>query len=101
MEVNAKILLDYKDYERLLTVEKEYHELLKAKNEQKGAGQECPTCKNTTKPLSQLVMENERMHALETPVPNIIPSITNPMEVKQSDTESRSASVPWYYIGDM
>jgi hypothetical protein len=96
---------------RLLAIEKKYHALL---SDQQGAGNGCPNCekeKQDSTPLSQVIMENEKKHALETPVPKIGPSISNPLEgtpalqseatvSKKTEGSSRKTKVDWFYIGD-
>ena len=47
-------------------------------------------------------MENEREHALKTPVPGILPSITSPEYVDHGSAAKKKAKKeahPWYYLG--
>ncbi len=81
---------------------------------QHGRGSECAKCDFEKKakdlPLSQIVMENQRQHDLETPVPGIVPDISNPLQTAQGTNlptdnvskseESPAKESPWYYIGD-
>ncbi len=100
MEVNAKILLDTKEYHRLLAIERKYNTLLK-EHEQQGKGNTCPKCDESVDSVSKIIMDNEKKHAISTPVPGIIPSITNPLEAGNNKVSSTTApSSPWYYLGN-
>ncbi len=101
MEVNAKILLDTKEYQRLLAIETKYNALLKEKHEQQGKGNTCPKCDESVDSVSKIIMDNEKKHAINTPVPGIIPSITNPLEEGENKVSSSTVSRrEWYYLGD-
>jgi hypothetical protein len=96
-----------------LAIEKKYQAIL---SDQQGAGSVCKTCESKdSMPLSQIIMENEKQHSLQTPVPKIGPSISNPLEgapdshaiadepnVTDSDSKKKDKEQKheWFYIGD-
>lgn len=115
----SKVLLPTEEWARLKKIERHCQQLTKQKEEkrieQSGTGSGCSTtCSPKTKArknqtLSEIVMTNERSHALETPVPGIIPSITAPLENERVVTTGsglKNRDVPvvtvpnnWWYIG--
>ena len=91
MSIVTKIILDTSEYNRLLAIEKAYHELKSLKDEtsdkqQSGSGivNKC-TCETKesckcTPPLSEIIAENEKARAVDIPPRGILPSITDPHE---------------------
>ncbi len=91
MSIVTKIILDTAEYNRLLAIEKAYHELKSTKlseANQSGTGKtkNC-SCSETEKkcictpPLSQIIATNEKARAVNVPPRGILPSITDPNEV--------------------
>ncbi len=97
MALVAKVVLDAREYDRLLNVEKKYNQLIKGQ-EQTGKGCQC----NTSDSLSQSIAINDQQKGLHTPIPAVLPPITDPSaEPAKSVAVSASAITthPWYYIG--
>ena len=109
----VKILIDIKEYNRLLLVERSFSDLEKQiaksskaekdstsvnsdgeeqkKLNQKGEG---------TPELTKVMMENQNNSELETPSPGILPSITLPPSATTAPTV-KDHNLPWYYLGDL
>ena len=114
MEVNAKILLAMSEYERLLSIEKKYNQMLQEKTQDGGGKSSKDFQIDQNKPLSQIIEENKQKQSLETPVAAVLPSVTNYLEaeaVTSNTPDNNSAKehgsykqkvkkdMPWYYIG--
>ncbi len=133
MDIVVKVIIDEKEYNRLLEIERRYKEL--SSSNQSGHGNVChcaPTDgtdgsdgSSKTLPLSEIVARNAEKHAVDTPIPGILPSITDPTTEAQNtrpiggkgqektkddgtgseiertiDTLGVAKFVhPWYYIG--
>ncbi len=82
-----KILLDYDEYARLMLIQDRYNELVK-KKDLKGSGQD-----SQRDPLSKIVEQNEIAASMVTPVPNLLPSITDP------PIEQERQQRPWFFLG--
>ncbi len=114
MEIAVKVVLDQKEYDRLLDVEKKYNDLL-AHHEsihqhehvkqrettqptaQKsytqtgaGAGGNC-ACQSKDVPLSQIIAENVESDAVQTPIAGILPSITTPTDSETLETGQKKS----------
>ncbi len=77
MDVVVKVVLDEKEYDRLLDIERKYNDLAG----QKGAGSDACSCQaggGKAPPLSQIIVENATAHAIDRPVAGVLPSITAP-----------------------
>ncbi len=123
MDVVVKVIIDEKEYDRLLEIERRYKDI---NTNQSGAGDDCHCSKTKVKniPLSEIVARNAEKHAVETPIAEVLPSITVPAVESTSSTKgekdkpttSGSGSStsekdmldelgvarfvhPWYYIG--
>ena len=100
MSVITKIILDTAEYNRLLSIEKAYHELKAHLNTQSGSGKDC-SCLNknessSTPPLSEIIAKNEVARSVDIPPRGILPSITDPNEKNEgqsTSTEKNSQSV--------
>ncbi len=122
MDISVKVIIEEKEYQRLLDVETKYKELISSKSSnQMGDGKLCHCHESTSVPLTQIIAENQDAHALKSPVAGILPSITTSEESheeKQSSTSLKSGAspermeealednvgyhefvLPWYYIG--
>ncbi len=128
MDVVVKVVLDQKEYDRLIEIERKYGELSREQSSsaQKHTGDGLPLCScktKTTVPLSQVIVENTEAHALKQPIPGILPSITTSREdegrialrtpisgegMTSSATPTSDSAIgfydgkqmyPWYYIG--
>ncbi len=86
MDVCVKVVLDQKEYDRLLEIEKKFNQLEGIKkSHQEGAGSagsgltsscRCQEGAGEALPLSQIIAENTAAHAVERPMPGILPAIT-------------------------
>ena len=125
MDVVVKVVIDQKEYDRLLDIEKKYNELAKSSavkehQNQSGLGDKCYCRKGPSLPLSQIIAENTEAHAVQPPIAGILPSITTSNEDTQKESGSlvpsssqpqstgtvderdighRRKIYPWYYIG--
>ncbi len=104
-----KILLDYSEYHRLLDIEKKYEELTKkntlAKEDQAGEGKSEQAPQNIS-----LIQNTKTENELQTPQPQMIPSITYPPSSslrvpnlsKKSDKKTLHRGKKehnWYFLG--
>ena len=88
MNIVVKVLIDEKEYDRLLEIERKFKEISKnaatSNLSQSGAGTACKcSCSNTKKasmPLDEIVTRNAEADDVEKPIPGILPSITNPLD---------------------
>ncbi len=104
MSVVVKVIIDEKEYDRLVEIEQKYKELSqtttsKSAISQTGAGKECYcNCAQATLrkniPLDEIVTRNEEAQGVETPIPGILPSITVASEPGTSYEKKKSASTP-------
>ncbi len=90
-DVIVKVFIDESEYKRLIKTEELYKELLSKQKELIGKGN-C-SCTSKEKTLSEVVAENSRTAQLKTPVPGILPDITNPYEANVTTAK------PWYFLG--
>ena len=93
MDVTVKVIIDEKEYERLLQIEKKYKEI---STNQSGAGNKTCSCnfsKTKNLPLDEIVARNEEEHAVEKPIAEILPSITIPSQSEQSSSNSLTSSL--------
>ncbi len=85
MDTCVKVVLDEKEYQRLLEIERKYNEV-RADRHQEGAGTRVANCScqegggDKSQPLSQIIAENTVAHAVERPLPGILPAITTAEE---------------------
>ena len=130
MDTVVKVLLDEKEYERLREIERKFQAYEKSPritekhytHGQRGDGEIC-VCSTADKEknpdLSEVIARNEEAHALKTPLPGILPTITSQDgtgnlsdspdvgTVHDTINPSHSGIVlseqkymrPWYYIG--
>ncbi len=112
MDITVKVVLDEKEYDRLLEIEKKYNELaahhshfhhpIKETAEstgaikrsdviQGGSGAEKCYCKtagsSNSLPLSQIIAKNTEAHAVKTPIASVLPSITSNEETPTTAEE--------------
>ncbi len=129
MDVVVKVVLDQKEYDRLLEIERKYNALSNqqssAINQGGGGADSTCSCQRSPPPLSQVIAENIEKHALKQPIPGILPSITSPEDITPSTSGSQPKSYaqhthiareshsneddigfydgkkmyPWYFIG--
>ncbi len=96
MDVVVKVIIDEKEYDRLLDIERKYNEISKTSTvrSQSGAGIETKCCcscsdkKGRNIPLNEIVTRNSEAHAVQTPIAGVLPSITSPI----SDLTTSSTS---------
>ncbi len=96
MDISVKVILEEKEYQRLLDIETKYKELLskqaQAHGNQGGDGNLCRCHTESDTPLTQIIAENKEAHALKSPVAGILPSITAPDESRENELNVRKAS---------
>ena len=82
MDICVKVILDQKEYDRLLEIERKYKQLAAVEaSHQHGAGNcQCQQGEGDTVPLSQIIAENSAKDAVKRPLPGILPAITTPIE---------------------
>ena len=84
MNVVVKVIIDEKEYDRLLEIERKYKEITThSQSGQAGAGRDDACCCSVSKereniPLDEIVTRNEEVNAVAKPIPGILPSITTP-----------------------
>ena len=96
MDFIVKVVIDQKEYDRLLDIEQKYNKLSEqcsnATSEPKHTNQTgsgyCHCERNKSIPLSQIVTENTDLHAVQPPIAGILPSITVPPENMADATTS-------------
>ncbi len=81
MDVIVKVVLDQKEYDRLLEIERKYNQLENISSHQKGAGERACECQDgggqgQSLSLSQIIAENSAADAVERPIAGILPAIT-------------------------
>ncbi len=95
MDIIVKVVLDQKEYERLLEIERKYNELSGSAHKQhKGAGNDICECQEgggESLPLSQIIAENTAAQAVQRPLPGILPAITS-VENEESEPKSEPKS---------
>ncbi len=111
MSLITKVIIDTTEYNRLLKIEEEYkrlrekfHGLKPSTNQgneqQSGSGNICKCEKKAEKechcdktpPLSEIVALNEQAKAVALPPRGLLPSITDPNEVSQSNKKNPEES---------
>ncbi len=125
MDVVVKVIIDEKEYDRLLDIERRYKAA--TNQNQSGAGNSCHCTEKKDMPLSEIVARNAEKHAVDTPIADVLPSITDVAatetvgsvskeeEHKKSGTDQGTGSAssqhtfeelgvakfiyPWYFIG--
>ena len=129
MDVVVKVIIDEKEYERLLEIERKYQELTHLSQSGTGSSHAKGSKITSNIPLDEIVIRNEEANAVETPIAGVLPSITTPTEEgvsrsaqKQKNEQPKEGAgageetadssekkdeelgipkfvYPWYYIG--
>ena len=103
MDVCVKVVLDQKEYDRLLEIERKYNQLAGVRNSQQhGAGAGNCACQQgqgegDSVSLSQIIAENTAKDAVKRPLPGILPAITTPVEdttYLNSDPQTKKRKKP-------
>ncbi len=94
MDIVVKVIIDEKEYDRLLEIERRYNELSRVTSKsQAGAGKVCQ-CINKDMPLNEIVTRNEEQNAVSTPIPGVLPSITVPLDTNLHTTVNKLEKTP-------
>ncbi len=103
MDVVVKVILEQKEYERLLEIERKYTELLahekdttKPRHQTGSGGSGCHCADRSTPnvPLSQVIIENTEAHGVKKPLPGSLPSITTTPLDDNREEEGESYATP-------
>ncbi len=99
MDVVVKVIIDEKEYDRLLDIEQKYKDITQHNTlslSQRGAGIAQNSASHEMQqnvPLDEIVSQNAEANAVETPIPGLLPSITTPADetstsnIKEKDTK--------------
>ena len=109
MDVIVKVVIDQKEYDRLIDIERKYTHLASTSSDhiqnsvashQSGHGNSqfchCQQTQSPNIPLSQIVAENTEADAVQPPLPGILPSITMrrspepPLNIEFNNTKKES-----------